>query len=259
MLLPAHIAISGVVGSGKSTLGDALHRHLGYRVLAFADPLKRAVQEIFGMTDEDLWGPSEKRSNLYFDYPTTDYCFNCGGQCAGPERELSLDELNDDERVEEARTAARTRADYWKCNDCGGIYPGFVTPREALKTLGTEWGRAFSSHIWITRTLTKMPPKATFVITDCRFHNEREQVQARGGVTVLLLRRLEESTAPHASEREVRESRANFPYDLIIDNRDCSPEETYKKCIEGLQRVAREAVRPVFTLEVYRRDPERFA
>lgn len=55
------ILISGKAGSGKDTLSDLFVSN-GYIKIAFADPLKRAVQSIFKFSYDQLWGPSELRN-----------------------------------------------------------------------------------------------------------------------------------------------------------------------------------------------------
>lgn len=49
------IGITGLAGSGKSTVARILENY-GYTRYAFADPLKKSVQAIFGFSDEQLWG-----------------------------------------------------------------------------------------------------------------------------------------------------------------------------------------------------------
>jgi hypothetical protein len=58
------IGLSGRAGAGKDTVADILVRERGYTKIALADPLKRICREAFAgkMTDEHLWGPSEKRN-----------------------------------------------------------------------------------------------------------------------------------------------------------------------------------------------------
>jgi len=55
------VGIIGKAGSGKDTVADMLHE-LRYDKIAFADPLKRFCMDVFEFTEEQLWGPSEKRS-----------------------------------------------------------------------------------------------------------------------------------------------------------------------------------------------------
>ena len=59
-----------------------------------------------------------------------------------------------------------------------------VSPRQALQTLGTEWGREMiSENLWRDLTLEKcVDPKMLYIITDVRFRNEAEEIQERGGV-----------------------------------------------------------------------------
>ena len=49
------IGITGKAGVGKDTVAEHLwHKHSFVRI-GLADPLKRAAQEIFGLTDEQTW------------------------------------------------------------------------------------------------------------------------------------------------------------------------------------------------------------
>jgi hypothetical protein len=56
------VGISGLAGSGKDTAADVLRKEFGFRRVSMADPFKRACQDWFGWTHEQLWGPSELRS-----------------------------------------------------------------------------------------------------------------------------------------------------------------------------------------------------
>lgn len=53
---PRIIGLAGISGAGKDTAGDYLVRHHGFTRVAFADPLKRWVRDIFGLTAAQLWG-----------------------------------------------------------------------------------------------------------------------------------------------------------------------------------------------------------
>jgi hypothetical protein len=56
----------GIVGpkqSGKDTAVAYLTK-LGYTRYAFADPIKRGLQEMFGFTDEQLWGTDEQKEAI---------------------------------------------------------------------------------------------------------------------------------------------------------------------------------------------------
>lgn len=53
---PQIVAFLGPKRVGKDTCADYLARAHGYQKYSLADPAKRAVQGLFGFTDEQLWG-----------------------------------------------------------------------------------------------------------------------------------------------------------------------------------------------------------
>lgn len=63
------IGISGLAGSGKDTVADFLVQQRDYVKVALADPLKRICQDVFDFSDDQLWGPSEKRNAPDKRYP----------------------------------------------------------------------------------------------------------------------------------------------------------------------------------------------
>jgi len=69
---------------------------------------------------------------------------------------------------------------------------GGRTPRHAMQTLGTEWGRELiAPDLWIRAwraAVEKLPADARVVVDDCRFPNEGDAVCAVGGVIVRIVR-----------------------------------------------------------------------
>ncbi len=55
------IGISGYKGSGKSTVASVLENQ-GWCVVSLADPMKRFLYENFNISEESLWGNSDKRA-----------------------------------------------------------------------------------------------------------------------------------------------------------------------------------------------------
>jgi len=53
---PLYLCLCGLSGAGKDTVGDHLERTHGFHRVAIADPLKRHVQQLFNLTDDQLWG-----------------------------------------------------------------------------------------------------------------------------------------------------------------------------------------------------------
>ncbi len=59
---PFILGLSGAAGSGKDTVAQILVERYGFVKVALADPLKRMVRQTWPFTCEQLWGPSERRS-----------------------------------------------------------------------------------------------------------------------------------------------------------------------------------------------------
>ncbi len=80
------------------------------------------------------------------------------------------------------------------------------TPRHAMQTLGTLWGReAMHSEIWVEawKRRASMPVNPV-VADDVRFENEARAVRAVGGVVVEISRPGVDYARDHASEQGVR-------------------------------------------------------
>jgi hypothetical protein len=214
------IGMTGKAGSGKDTVADILVREHGFVKVAFADPLKRLVRDVYAFTDEQLWGPSDKRNAPDLRYPRPhSFPPNC------------------DFRAEH-------------CTCCGtleqapGLMPQcYLTPRHALQQLGTEWGRGCYPNTWVeyalrtadtllregceyypTRGLTveraDEPPRGV-VISDVRFPNEVEALRAKGAMIWKTTRGqgLQGAAATHASEKYIDELTADviFPPNLTLE------------------------------------------
>lgn len=84
------------------------------------------------------------------------------------------------------------------------------TPRYAMQTLGTQWGRdLLGPDLWVNAALANLASAPTVtIIDDCRFANEAAAVRARGGVVIELSRAGVRYSDTHASE-------AGVPRELI--------------------------------------------
>lgn len=112
---------------------------------------------------------------------------------------------------------------------------GGCTPRYAMQTLGTEWGRQMISEtLWVDACMARVDGCASHVvISDVRFANEARAIRERGGVIVRIVRPgmiIPESA--HASE-------AGLPpdmVDLLIENSGdaASLQERLKECVSTL-------------------------
>ena len=82
---------------------------------------------------------------------------------------------------------------------------GGKTPRHAMKTLGTEWGRGMiDDDFWVRSAMLRADsPRAagmSIVFDDVRFDNEAAAIIARGGTVFELRRPGVKASSEHASE-----------------------------------------------------------
>ena len=199
------IGVCGQSGSGKDTVADYLVVKWGFMKLSLADVLKRFCKEVYQFTDEQLWGPSEKRNAPDMRYPTG--------------------------------------------------HSGYLSPRVALQTLGTEWGRNNYEDSWIDYALRVndkvndgwmyspqrgvYPPRKFdqiigknrkpkgFVIPDIRFRNERLAIRARKHGYVVRVKRPgfegNVGISGHVSEQE-QKSMGDDDFDIVLNNDKSLPE-----------------------------------
>lgn len=84
---------------------------------------------------------------------------------------------------------------------------GGKTPRYAMQTLGTEWGRNLMGEnlwtdIWQSQVNSWQGP---VVVDDCRFPNEEKHLRAMGGKIIRIIRNVDTTTPTftHESEKHV--------------------------------------------------------
>lgn len=96
------------------------------------------------------------------------------------------------------------------------VDPNFgVSPREALQTLGTEWGRGMiDNHIWLKRAQIEINNHSSLVVSDVRFDNEARLIKQNGGVIIEVVRDVKVDVRQHSSEAGINR---NF-VDYIIHN-----------------------------------------
>lgn len=92
---------------------------------------------------------------------------------------------------------------------------GGKTPRWAMQSIGTEWGRnLICDDLWIRawhRACNEIPDGTGIVVDDVRFENEVAAVRACNGL-VIRIERVGVETSRHASEQQ------SFAPDLAIKN-----------------------------------------
>lgn len=223
------VGILGFAGVGKDAVTDVIVKQ-GAQKLAFADSLKRMVRDLFGFSDEQMWGPMTVKETPDRRYP----------------RETHVWIKNGGTEVEK------------NCLCCGTPWENFgapktkcyLTPRYALQIMGTEGGRHCYSNIWVENGLNDAkaieagyhydrglgiieegPYPKTAVFTDTRFINEVEAIQRVGGKVFRVKRPgFEKPRFNHASETE----QLSIPDDKLqgVINNDGTLEDLEKKVLE---------------------------
>lgn len=80
-----------------------------------------------------------------------------------------------------------------------------TSPRKALQTLGTEWGRdIINPSIWLIRAQIEIAKHRDLVITDVRFDNEAELIRSSGGIIVKVTREDTTGVMAHSSEAGIK-------------------------------------------------------
>lgn len=86
--------------------------------------------------------------------------------------------------------------------------PDGLTPRKALQTLGTEWGRALREDVWVDALLSRIERNAAYwhtpcvsVVTDLRFPNEAKKIREAGGYVIRITGRSGDVGNAHESEQ----------------------------------------------------------
>jgi len=239
------LILVGQAGSGKDTVADFLVKDYGAIKLSLADPMKRFAQKIFLFSNDQLWGPSESRNAIHepslqnstaFWQESYDRFLN--------HRHDFLDEMNLDGPKRNKLTdwfylVRRLAVPKTFINEVVGL-----SPRVALQTLGTEFGRAVDKNLWIRFALRAAAdlleggygyyrergifdfegilPPSMVIISDGRFRNELLEVKRVGGMTVKIQNvevesRPEVGVKGHASEQEQKGIPETW-FDFVIRN-----------------------------------------
>jgi len=90
------------------------------------------------------------------------------------------------------------------------------SPRFAMQTLGTEWGRnQIGDDVWVNlwgaKVETLMSMNSNVVCDDIRFPNEVEKIQQMGGIVVRLSRGVVQQQT-HSTENQ------QLNYNILLDN-----------------------------------------
>jgi hypothetical protein len=207
-----------IAGAGKDEVAARLMDKHNFTSIAWADPMKRFCQEVFGFSRDQLWGGSELRVLPDPRYPRP--------------KDRPLDG-SADVTVHDLE---------------------YLTPRYALQTLGTGWGRNCYEKVWVDYGVRKakfllenpeyrylpwigefipegekfslgkeLPPVKGIVFSDLRYFNEYYGVRDQGGKVMRVKRYVDTPfdmsgmDHTHSSERELL-LWDDSKFDYVIDN-----------------------------------------
>lgn len=217
------LLIHALAGSGKDTVADYLASDFSFKKMMFANQIKEIVIQVFGFPREHVYGPSHLREIGDPRYPFSGTCPWCHNPCY-----RSAEGAEDD-------------AKYWQCMECSQrllqkvFYPKYVTPRLALTTLGTEWGRTLYNDIWASKTLRDAEmSERNIVITDMRYKNEFNLAKRKGAM-FLRITRPGITPSTHSSETELLDI-PDSEFDFVLRN-DGSLDDLYEKLIVLIQQI----------------------
>lgn len=217
------IAISGVKGSGKDLVSNMLQYCLSvpkifrrycfykrfkgliypkYKIIAFADPLKKMLSDLLNIPLENFYSRSFKEKCI-IDVSTLNMSFETQG--------LKVSDSRFNKLVKELNPS---------------LSESYLSIRQLLQYFGTEiMQKYFGKRVWINSTLRNCSKNT--IISDLRFIEEYNAVKEKKGI-VIYINRPGYEFGQHASEREMKELLENNKFDFVIDN-NCSIQDLFNK------------------------------
>jgi hypothetical protein len=193
------IGIAGAARAGKSTAAAVLVSRFGFTEFSFADKLKKICAEVYDFSYDQLYGAAKETPDERYPREHTWNESNHGCICCGVDWPNSPD----------------VSSPLWQC---------YLTPRYALQTLGTEWGRHCYPNTWVALAMRHADQLATdVVVPDVRFQSEFDAIKAQGGIVWKIERPgLAPLPGNHASEAGL-----NLLFDALLFNNQSLGEFRY--------------------------------
>jgi hypothetical protein len=221
------IALSAFKTSGKDTVANYLCEKHDFKRVAFADPLKDLVTQIFGLERSDLDSPLKKEAPLM---------------------NLKVDPQDDFSRMivnfmkKEFRTEKGKTSQVFFDNQNKGLVlneegkPEYAdlqwTPRALAILLGSTF-RSVDPTFWIKEAVKKIEHEKLerVVISDARYKSEMNQLKELFGSQLKTVRihRFDHSSSSDPSEIDL----SDYVHDFILENKG-TKEELFQKVEELL-------------------------
>lgn len=167
------IGICGRKRHGKDSVGRILRENYGFRITAFADPVKRVAMDVYGLSWEQCYGD-------------------------GPEKEAVEPRWGLSPRVIMQRIGTEVGR---------SIHPDTWIRHTLDNILSAADGEGFVERDDVGRRFSRVPPAVAstlWAVTDVRFPNEADAIRAAGGTVLKVVRpSLGVPTDEHPSETSV--------------------------------------------------------
>ena len=221
------IAISGTKGSGKTEASEMLQYclsvpkifrqywiykrfgkffHKSWKILAFADPLKKMLAALLNI-------PIEK-------FNDRDFKENWGVDLKWL-HVLRLEHMKEELKLSDSKFNKMTK------NLDSSIVNYCLSIRQLMQYFGTSIMRTyFGNKVWIISTLKHSEENT--IISDCRFINEATAIKNNNG-KIIYISRKNAPFSQHQSEKEMEWMLHNNFYDYIIENNSNSIEDLFNK------------------------------
>jgi len=229
------IGIGGAKGSGKNTAAKVLVEKYGFREYSLAGPLKKLVSKVFDIPLENLEDPVLKEtlfeSPIIVDHTVI---FQIYEQCSWM---LNLDSFKKTKNtILEGMIYKAVRRDTKNTMIPRHIikslsnsesspsfaqsplpYKSFSTPRELLQFVGTDLIReCINPYFWCKVLDESIKNETKVIVTDVRFFEERQYIQAKKGALIRIDRALSNNgTDSHKSETSLGNDNE---YNFLIRN-----------------------------------------
>lgn len=132
---------------------------------------------------------------------------------------ISLKEMTD-------RVLKETPLDRWP----------FMSPRDALKIVGTEGFRDNFPGVWINALKRRISDFRSVVVSDCRFADEAQAIKDMGGI---LVRIINPSITPSGDQHRSELEWQSFDYDSAILNDELTAYDFKMKVCRWLSHYSR--------------------